>query len=328
MQFIGTLDWPYVRRATAAMRALSARLEHPPASSSRGAGMSGTVGPAALAPDPGCIPLRDGRRVTVRPLEPAAAARFQQFIRDLSPAARTQRFHSAFREAPASLIRALIPDDHNGQVAWVAQECAREGPIVAEARYATADGEAEFALAVADAWRRQGLGRALLSGLLRRAAVSGIRRVWGYVRRDNEPMLRLAANAGFELHISPDDPSILIAEQHLEGAAGFYPAAAGRPLTLLPKRAMRVLLPSLTAQARRWIRAYRLPIFAALLVPGGMLVAVMVALARLWRLRAERRDAAASLRATAGANDMTGEVRASDPPPPDREPQKRLILTA
>ena len=53
------------------------------------------------------------------------------------------------------------------------------------------------ALTVLAAYRRKGLGEALLRALLRSAASSGLRQVWLSVRPDNSPALRLYDKLGF-----------------------------------------------------------------------------------------------------------------------------------
>lgn len=90
-------------------------------------------------------------------------------------------------------------------VAFVAE--ARDGAIdqpatlVAEARYVrNADSEsAEFALVVADNWRRIGLGTTLTRILAQRARFTGVRRLWGDVLEDNKAMRGLAHSLGAKL---------------------------------------------------------------------------------------------------------------------------------
>jgi GNAT superfamily N-acetyltransferase len=267
------------------------------------------VGPEESASD-GPIELGDGRRVTVAPLTEGARDRFQQFVRDLSSTSRAMRFHAAFREAPESLLRELLRTDRNPNVAWVAQEDGCDGPIVAEARFVVADGEGEVALAVADSWQRQGLGRALLLRLLRHAEVSGVQRVRAFVRRDNEPMLRLANSTGLEMHALPDDPSITVAERRL-GATSGRARPVGRR-RLLRSRDVAVPAPARLrpAQIAGWIRAFGLPTVAAIVLPGGLLVAVVAGLAHFWRRRSARPGDSADTAAAANwSRDTTGAVK-------------------
>jgi ribosomal protein S18 acetylase RimI-like enzyme len=60
------------------------------------------------------------------------------------------------------------------------------------------------ALTVLAAFRRQGLGEALLRTLLREAAVAGPRQVWLSVRPDNVPAIKLYRKLGFVT--DPDVP--------------------------------------------------------------------------------------------------------------------------
>jgi RimJ/RimL family protein N-acetyltransferase len=232
--------------------------------------------------------LNDGRHVSLGPLTEGAQARFQQFLRDLSPTSRAMRFHAGFQEAPESMLRELLRTDQNPNVAWVAQEFECDGPIVAEARFVVADGEGEIALAVADDWQRQGLGRALLLRLLRHAQDSGIHRVRAYVRRDNETMLRLATSTGFALHAVPDDPSLAVAERRLEATAG-RARPPGRGLVLRSQDGTEPAPARSSArQVARWIRDYGLPTAAAIVLPGGLLVAAVAGLTRFQRRRSVR----------------------------------------
>jgi GNAT superfamily N-acetyltransferase len=241
------------------------------------------VGSEEAASVAGHIVLRDGRRVTVAPLTEGARDRFQQFVRDLSPTSRAMRFHASFREAPESLLRELLRTDRNPNVAWVAQEHGCDGPIVAEARFVVVDGEGEVALAVSDGWQRQGLGRALLLRLLRHAEVSGIQRVRAFVRRDNEPMLRLASSTGLEMRALPDDPSVAVAEMRLEATTGRARPAGRSQLLRSRDGVVPALARSRASQVIGWIRAFGLPTVAAIVLPGGLLVAVVAGLTHFRR---------------------------------------------
>ncbi|MBS0373896.1 MAG: GNAT family N-acetyltransferase [Proteobacteria bacterium] len=205
--------------------------------------------------------LRDGRSVSVATLGPAFAASFQSFIRGLSPEARAARFHMGLAEPPSSLVAALVQVDQQRHVAWVAHESGRPDSIVAEVRFAAEGDAAELAVAVADRWRRLGLARALLRRIARRAARAGIRRLWGHVRADNEPMLRLAHRAGFRRSRLPGDAATLLIERELAPAASLL-RTTGRRLVA-------------------WFTARRrtLSVLAALILPGGFLVLVAMALA-------------------------------------------------
>jgi len=69
--------------------------------------------------------------------------------------------------------------------------------LVAEARYIRSgdSGSAEFALVVADNWRRIGLGSTLTRILAQRARIAGVLRLYGDVLEDNKAIARFGAFA-------------------------------------------------------------------------------------------------------------------------------------
>jgi L-amino acid N-acyltransferase YncA len=56
---------------------------------------------------------------------------------------------------------------------------------------------AEVAVFVHQSARNRGLGKVLLSELVKEARRLGLRRIWGFTEADNVPMLRLARSLGF-----------------------------------------------------------------------------------------------------------------------------------
>ena len=83
--------------------------------------------------------------------------------------------------------------------------------IVADARYVRGirPGEAEFAIAVADAWQGAGLGRALVQRLLRHAGRRGITRLVGDVVHANLPMISLVRSRGGRFVAVPGDATLM-----------------------------------------------------------------------------------------------------------------------
>ncbi len=170
----------------------------------------------------GPLALADGRRLWVRPVAPQDAPAEQAFVRALSPASRYRRFHVGLRELPASTLAQMTQVDQRAHVAFVAES---EGTIVADLRYVRrGDGTAEFALAVADDWQRQGIGYRLLSRLARHAACHGVRTLVGEVLADNAPMIRLLQSRGAHFALREDEPGLLEAALPLRAAS--LPACA------------------------------------------------------------------------------------------------------
>jgi len=164
----------------------------------------------------------DGRRVTIRPLLPQDAEPQQAFVRNLSAQARYHRFMSPIRELTPAMLDRLMQVDHRNHVALVAEAFAQgNATMVAEARYVRdANDNAEFAIAVADAWQGQGLGRLLLRKLECIAAAAGVRRIVADTLRVNAAMLGLARRAGYTTKASPDGGWQVRLEKVIEESQG------------------------------------------------------------------------------------------------------------
>jgi GNAT superfamily N-acetyltransferase len=154
------------------------------------------------------VTLRDGRRVTIRPIRRDDAARTAAFIDTLS----TQSKHSLFlggvtRLSDAAMQRLCNPRDPS-DMAYVATVPSRGGERqIGVCRYAGADEDtgAEISVAVADDWQHQGLGKRLLGRLIEHARAHGVRRLYSMDAASNDGMRRLARDLGFSEQRDPDD---------------------------------------------------------------------------------------------------------------------------
>ena len=151
------------------------------------------------------ITLRDGTRVTLRPIglqdRPLLAASFER----LSEESRYRRFLTAKSRLSAAELEYFVDVDHVNHEAIVAVErFGGEGLGVARYIRWADDGEvAEVAVTVADDWQRRGIGRALLDRLTYRARREGVRRFSALVLSDNLASLQLLASVG-ETHRQSD----------------------------------------------------------------------------------------------------------------------------
>ena len=170
--------------------------------------------------------LADGRPLLIRPMGAKDAELFQDFVRRLSVTSRYQRFQGAVRELAPGVLQRLLGIDYGRSMAFAAVlfEHGRRR-MIGEARYAPAldgSGAADFALAVADGWQRQGIGRLLFDHLLHYAEENGIRRIRGDVLHGNTAMLALARRSGFSVRPHPDGAWLARVERTL----GALPVAA------------------------------------------------------------------------------------------------------
>jgi acetyltransferase len=165
--------------------------------------------------------LADGRLVWLRPLQAEDAPRLMDLCKRLSPSTLRRRFlRSVVRCDPLEAQR-LAAVDQVQRVALVAvPDAAGDAPIVAVGRF-HGDGseQAELALLVDDAYQHVGLGRLLLSRLVREAVQRHLRVLEGHVLYDNAPMLRLLRTSGQPLEVHWDGGDVLSVELAVPGFA-------------------------------------------------------------------------------------------------------------
>ena len=144
----------------------------------------------------GQITLRDGTQLQVRPIRPDDLEREKAFFHALSERSRFQRFMHAITDLSPELLRRFVSPDYERELALVALHDDR---FVAVARYAPTDSpvRAEFALVVADAWQRKGVGRVLLERIAAAARRAGFRALCGSILDSNTEMLELTRRLGF-----------------------------------------------------------------------------------------------------------------------------------
>jgi GNAT superfamily N-acetyltransferase len=165
---------------------------------------------AQFTPLRDAVTLEDGRHVVVRPIRARDAEALQAFFAALSPQSRHRRFHLGVNALSQTLLRSLIEVDQHHHVALVALADSHVGEgeptIVAEARYVLLSDccDAEFAIAVDDAWQSVGLGRMLLRRLLEHARGAGNRRLVGDLLADNLPMRALVRKLGGRIAAHPE----------------------------------------------------------------------------------------------------------------------------
>ena len=154
----------------------------------------------------------NGRVITIRPIRPEDAEMEQEFVKNLSDESKYYRFMDTLRELTQSMLVRFTQIDYDREMALVATLPEKDGKTVqiAVARYVTnPDGETvEFALAVADAWQKHGIGRKLMSALIESARIKGYRAIVGDVLSQNTKMFRLMGSLGFTIHPHPDDPAV------------------------------------------------------------------------------------------------------------------------
>ena len=161
--------------------------------------------------------LDDGTDILLRPIHPDDDELERAFLCGLSSDSRYNRLLSARKLTPEEM-RQLTRIDYEREMAFVAVTGdGAQASLLGVARYVRdADaGGAEFALVVADAWQRKGVGMLLLQALLRQARAAGIVRLHGLTFASNQPMQKLARKLGFVQRADPLDATVRLVEKTL-----------------------------------------------------------------------------------------------------------------
>ncbi len=172
---------------------------------------------ALIVPAAGLPPREDSFRL--RAAGPEDREDVAAFLSRLDRETRYLRHWSHAEAANDRLLDRLASVDHRDREALVAVAPRHGGEwIVGHAEYApetdctiaAGDCGVQAGLVVEAAWRRRGVGKALLAGLARLAAAAGWRRMYGEVLHGNEAMLGLARGLGFRLGRSGDPRTLRI----------------------------------------------------------------------------------------------------------------------
>jgi len=153
-----------------------------------------------------------GERLRVRPACPRDTDTIQAYFRGLSPASRRNRFLGALNEVSANELHDMTNSDRGGHPLLIVEHVSHGlCTMIGEARYATAPGQlaCEFAVSVAEAWRRRTVGTLLIAIVASRAKALGLRYLFGDVLRANKAMMALARKMGFRVTDPISDASLV-----------------------------------------------------------------------------------------------------------------------
>jgi RimJ/RimL family protein N-acetyltransferase len=156
-----------------------------------------TIQPSGAESQPELVRLRDGSRVTIRPIRAEDEGALRNFLGDLSDEARRLRFFSGAVDLERAAHGGV--EHGHGRVGLVVHDA--QGVLVGHALYVRIDDRrAEVALAVADHVQNRGLATLLIERLAVIAEASGITRFVAEVLPENRAMLDVFQE-GFEASV-------------------------------------------------------------------------------------------------------------------------------
>ena len=199
--------------------ALDARVRLAPASSAATDRFAILPWPAALAH----VVRWNGQDLLVRPIRPEDLPMHRAFLECVSAQDLRWRFFDSRREVPPSELARLVQIDYAREMALVAVRRDIEGHdeiiAVVRAMHDPDNIEAEFAILVRSDLHGQGLGRLLMSELMRYQRAQGTRCLVGDVLSDNFAMHEFMHRCGFDHESRRADPGIVHYRKTLAFAA-------------------------------------------------------------------------------------------------------------
>jgi GNAT superfamily N-acetyltransferase len=196
----------------------------------------------------------------IRTTDQAALSRFYE---GLSEDSRFARFHAVNRGIGDETARRLCGADHDhreGFIAEVEASGADRPEIVGHLCLEPGDVGVEMAIAVADAWQRHGIGRALLDAAVTWMEQHGVRVLEASMLSTNTAVLRLIAALGRPVRMTAPGAGVIEATIELAPVAAAPDRAAPESAGVLPIQRYRhpaAGSPVATARRSRDRRALR-----------------------------------------------------------------------
>jgi len=163
--------------------------------------------------------LADGTKLTLRHIAPADADREQAFVHGLSSQSSYLRFHGTIKDLSKKELKTFTEPDSRNAVALIVLHSGESGEEeIGVARYVIDSDRAncEFAIVVADAWQKRGIGTRLMNALISHLQASGVKQISGSVLKSNSAMFKFIKQMGFSETSIPDDPSTLLVTKPLD----------------------------------------------------------------------------------------------------------------
>ncbi|HEX9768292.1 MAG TPA: GNAT family N-acetyltransferase [Kiloniellales bacterium] len=163
--------------------------------------------------------LKDGTPVILRFVRPEDEHQWHRLIAASSPESIRFRFRSLFKKSTHKMAVEQCFIDYEREIGLVAEVEADDSSSLIGVAHLLTDAtrdSAEFAVIIADAWQRKGLGGLLLDYCLELAGRWGFKRIIAETHPENRPMLAVFDSRGFAANIRREDDVVYL-EKRLSG---------------------------------------------------------------------------------------------------------------
>ncbi len=162
--------------------------------------------------------LRDGTVLKLRPVRPQDADAYRPNLAKCDADDIRRRFFGPLKTVPDALIARLTQIDYDREMCFLAVPPADDGEIYGWVRV-TADPDnrhCEYAILVRSDWQGHGLGLKLMEEIVAYGRWRGTGEIWGTILRENDAMIDMVRQLGFQISADPDDTALVKARLALQ----------------------------------------------------------------------------------------------------------------
>jgi acetyltransferase len=152
--------------------------------------------------------LRDGSRVTIRPLIPEDAALYPEFLANVTAEDLRLRLFAPVAQVTPAMIERFTHYDPDTAIALIALDEVGRMLGVARLHDDPHGTGGEFAVLVRSALKGHGLGWVLMQHIIEHARQKGLADVHGEVLAENLTMLQMCKELGFGIADEPDEAGV------------------------------------------------------------------------------------------------------------------------
>ncbi len=154
--------------------------------------------------------VQSGMKVFIRPIRPEDEALYETFTDKTEPEDQRMRLFKPVKKLPREFIARLTQIDYARAMAFVAIDS--NGELIGISRL-SADPDmnsAEYGIIVRSDMKGKGLGWTLMQRLIAYARSEGLKELWGHVLPENQEMLNMCRELGFNISHDEENQGMMV----------------------------------------------------------------------------------------------------------------------